>query len=325
MPTMNAYSISHAGPASFINEDCFLSSGYVPDSYAMELQSQLSQTHQTSVSSKQTLCFAVFSGSGKPETARVCAQFAADELKDEITRLLPLPVENVPSLFERYLHRVQRRLAVAAEHDLTLSDLGASISCLVMRNAKANIMAIGSCSAYLYRIGQLKKLAPSHHGQPVLPSRAPATVELFSTGPIDVRENDRFLLCTPGVVEKLGEDALSHFLEIDEAGGAAQQIVSQALERGAGRSATCAVIDWSVQEPRREWGKSLEEMEKTVPVMEHIEHKPKKLKVKLDLPEKEVKIGKERLNIWEHFPIWVGYFGLGLLVAVAVLLYFLLR
>ena len=87
MPYIRAITLSRTGKASHFNEDCFLSSGYVPDSFSMEMADQPVHEHQSAITTRQTACFAVFSGIGDKQAARLAAQTAAEELKDEVSQI----------------------------------------------------------------------------------------------------------------------------------------------------------------------------------------------------------------------------------------------
>lgn len=322
MSYIKAYTMSNGGRSSAVIEDCYLSGGYVPDSYTMEVPDQQGHAHLAAITSRQTNSFAVFSGSGNCDAARITAQIAAEEMKEEVPRLLILPVENIDALVQRVAGRVREKLAMIAKVDRKMVCSSISLAGIAFRGDHASIHTLGDCRVYGLRAGTVERLGhlePGNHRYPVNFTGEPA--ECLTTGAFPLRENDRYLLCSAGLSEILDEMTIRNCLEIEDIQQAARQLLTRAVERGGRRSMTCTIIAWSDHEPERSPATPLAEIDKPKPAKVKIEHQDRLLNRDLKITEELPPQKKQYNDFWEHFPAWVGYAGLAILALMAVLVY----
>jgi len=326
MSYIKAFTMSNAGRESTIIEDCYLSGGYVPDSYTMEVPDQQGHAHLAAITTRQTISFAVFSGSGSRDAARMTAQITAEEMKEEIPRLLILPVESIDALVQRVAGRVREKLDTIKKIDEKLARSEVSYAGIAIRGDHATILTLGDCHIYGLRAGTVQRLGfsePGNHRFPV--NFSGNSVESTSTGAFPLRENDRYLLCSAGLAEVLEEQTIQKCMEISDLQQAARQLITRAGERGGRRSMTCTIIAWSDHEPERSQATPLAEIEKPKPARVKIEHEDRLLNRSLDIPEEKPPLPPQYNDFWEHFPVWVGYAGLAILALMGLLVYLGIR
>ena len=322
MPYIRAFTLSRTGKTSHFNEDCFLSSGYVPDSYSMEMADQPVHEHQSAITTRQTACFAVFSGIGDKQAARLAAQTAAEELKDEVPRLQMLPLKDIDSLFRRATGEVLLKFARMAEVDPSLAGIGANFTCIAMRGGQAAVHSIGGGKVFAYRAGQIRLLnAGSDTGKSLDLQSDRGNLPITGSDAFDLRENDRYLICSPGMAGALDENTIRSCLEIQDPQQAARQLVNLASDRSGYQSMTCTVIVWKENEPERKPATNLSDIAKRRPAGEKIEHEPRDLDLDLKIKTEKPAPLPQRNDYWEHFPVWAGYVGLAIIAALALLLY----
>lgn len=322
MSYIKAFTMSYAGKSSTVIEDCYLNGGYVPDSYTMEVPDQQGHAHLAAITSRQTISFAVFSGSGSRDAARLTAQITAEEMKEEVPRLLILPVENIDALVQRVAGRVRDKLGMIAKVDEKLAQSSVSYAGIAIRGDHATILSLGDCRVYGLRAGTVQRLGysePGNHRFAV--NFTGENVESISTGAFPLRENDRYLLCSAGLAEAIDESSIQKCLEINDLQMAARQLISMAVDRGGRRSMTCTVIAWSDHEPERNMVSEPVVTDKPKPARVKIEHEDRLLNRDLEIKEEKPPMPPQYNDFWEHFPAWVGYAGLAILALMGLLVY----
>ena len=326
MSYIKAFTMSNAGRSSTIIEDSYLSGGYVPDSYTMEVPDQQGHAHLAAITSRQTISFAVFSGSGNRDAARITAQITAEEMKEEIPRLLILPVENIDALVQRVAGRVRDKLDTIAKVDEKLTPIGISLAGVAIRGDRASITSLGDCHVYGLRAGTVQRLAyaePGNHRFSV--NFTGHGSDCVSTGAFPLRENDRYLLCSSGLAEVLDEETIQKCLEISDIQASARQLLNRASSRGSRRSMTCTIIAWSDHEPERSPATPITEIERPKPARVKIEHEERNLSRDLEVTVEKPPLPPQYNDFWEHFPVWVGYAGLAILALMGLLVYLGIR
>ncbi len=326
MTTISAVSMSHAGRTSIINEDSFLSGGYLPDSFSLETSHQALHEYSYSLASKQTTFFAVFAGLGEPKRARIAAQIAAEELGQEVPRMLLLPAKDVAALADRYAGRVQNKLAFAAQNDATLTDMGSMFAGIAMRGNQAVVINIGGCRAYRYRVGQLRLLSADDDKRYIGMPQTAGKIACTASEALTLRENDRFLICSPGLSDLVAEHELQKCIEIADLHEAARQLMALAVDRGGRKSITATVIAWSENE-QDVHGDSPTDLDNVGPAHDKINHSGQTLNRDLKQPKSKPELpGVDKRDVWAQFPVWVGYFGLALgILLIALIIYFVSR
>jgi serine/threonine protein phosphatase PrpC len=323
MPHLRALTMSITGRSSQINEDCFLSGSYVPDSFSLE-NSQRKLEYATTMLTKQTSCFAVFAGIGGKLPAEIAARIAADELKAETPRMLLLPVKDTESLIQRFARRTHEQIEQASQSDKSLAGMGAAFACICLRGDSAVVLSLGDCRVYQYRVGQLHRLSlnerTSHYfGMPA----AAGKPVCLSSGLFQLRDNDRFLVCSSGLAEAVDETAIKNCLEIVDLQQAIRQLTSLALEHGSQHSVTGTMIAWSERDLDNRAATSISDLAHTESAHARIEHTSKVLNTKISKDEKKPVIQKGKPeSFWKHFPVWAGYLGLALAILLALLIWF---
>lgn len=323
MSILNAVTNSHPGRATLINEDCFLTGGYVPDSFSMET-SPASIEYKMSDSSRQTVCFAVFAGNGGKMAAKVAAQIAAEQLLEEVPRLLLLPLIDVEPLMQRYGARVHDQIMSSSKLEKTLSDMGAAFACICLRGEQAVVFNFGGCQVYQYRVGHLKKMTTdqpqqNYFGQPDRKVKITCAASIA----FPVRDNDRFLICSPGLAKYVDESKIKDCLETPDLQHSARQLISLALERVNSESITATVVSWSAKDLERGPATDLSDPEKLGPAHEKIAHAVREMDKDLRQPKDKIELPPARkFDYWQHFPVWVGYLGLALAVLIGVLIWY---
>ena len=203
-----------------------------PDSYSMEMADQPLHEHQSAITTKQTACFAVFSGIGNKQSARLAAQTAAEELKDEVSRLQMLPLKDIDALFHRVTGEVLLKFAQMAEIDPSLAGIGAGFTCIALRGGQAAVHSIGGGKVFAYRAGQIRLLnAGSEIGKSLDLKSDRGNLPITDSGAFDLRENDRYLICSPGMAGALDENTIRTCLEINDPQQAARQLINLASDR----------------------------------------------------------------------------------------------
>lgn len=324
MSHMNAVTNSHPGRATLINENCFLTGGFVPDSFSMETSST-SIEHRMTDSARQTVCFAVFAGRGGKMAAKVAARIAADQLLEEVPRLLLLPLKDVELLMLRYAARVHEQILSSSNLEKSLAGMGASFACICIRGDQAVVLNFGGCHVYQYRVGHFKKLTndqplQNYFGQ----TDRSVKISFSASAAFPVRDNDRFLICTPGLADHVDEAKMRDCLETPDLTNSARQLVSLALERVNSESITATIVSWSAKDLEHGPATDLSDPEKLGPAHEKIAHTEREMDKDLRQPEDKADLPPARKpDFWKHFPVWVGYLGLALAIMIALLIWYL--
>ena len=326
MSHLDAVTNSHPGRATLINENCFLTGGFVPDSFSMETSST-SIEHKMTDSTRQTVCFAVFAGRGGKMAAKVAARIAADELAVEVSRLLLLPLKDVEQLMQRYAARVHEQILSSSNLEKSLTGMGAAFACICIRGDQAVVLNFGRCHVYQYRVGHLKKLTADQPLENYF-GQIDRRVKISFTASIafPVRENDRFLICSPGLADHVDEAKMRDCLEAPDLSQSARQLIALALERANSESITATIVSWSAKDPEPGPATDLTDLDKFGPAHEKIIHTEHELSKNLKQPKDKINLPPtNKAEFWKHFPIWVGYLGLALAAVLAVLIWYLSR
>lgn len=289
MPIVRTFTRSRSAKSQPLGEDCFLSGGYIPDSFLLENPQMGDQEHATSVPLRQTACFAVFSGIGKPAEALLAAQTAAEMLRAEIPRMLLLPLKDVESLLSRFQNQLARRLRELGRNSSGLADTNVAMALVALRGDQALIQVVNGCCAFVTRNGSSRPIG-------------------HLAGIFQLHEGDRLLISSPGLCPAIDETIVNTCLKHTEIRHGVDQLITLASERGRRSSLTCMILEWSAKDRERP---DTPRMDKQPPAPPNPEREPPP-------PPPE----KTPYDPWAHFPVWVAYFGLVLAIAVGLVIYF---
>jgi serine/threonine protein phosphatase PrpC len=216
--------------------------------------------------------FAVADGMGGYEGGEVASRLVVEALAFFFERdakdsdaTWPFAMDRGLSYLEN-LVRVAVKLAhervCAAKHGMR-SRMGSTVAVLVLRDGQAVIGHVGDSRIYRLRDGSLEQLTEDHSLYAEMKAQAPEQVPPRSDWPygnvitravgmagaadpevcsLPARPGDRFLLCTDGLSEPLGETEITEILAGQEPDTACQRLVSGALDRGGRDNVTALVV-----------------------------------------------------------------------------------
>lgn len=222
-----------------------------------------------------TLClYAVADGVGGNEGGEVASRIAVDTLAETMPDLLgegdrtppvagPLTVDPSIAALEHAFALSNKRLRQAREQNPQLSNMGTTLTVLLMRQERAFIAHVGDSRAYLHRAGVFRQLTNDHSvvAQQVRagaitreqarwsPYRHVITRALGMDASVrvdtivqELQPGDVFLLCTDGLTEMVEDGVISRVLAETDARGAVHQLIAAANEQGGVDNITAVVV-----------------------------------------------------------------------------------
>jgi PPM family protein phosphatase len=212
--------------------------------------------------------FLVADGMGGYEGGEVASSLAAGAMLDFIARdardpegTWPLKAQPGRSYEENLLAAAVRaaHLQIAerrAGDDHVLSEMGSTVAAVLCRGTEAVVAHVGDSRIYRLRGGELKQLTRDHSLQAEMaaqglqwPHRNVITRALGipsnhtpDVARLGLEEGDVFLLCSDGLYEVMPDAVLAAVLAERDLDRAAQQLVREALERGASDNVTVVLL-----------------------------------------------------------------------------------
>ena len=155
-------------------------------------------------------------------------------------------IERLVTGFQKANHVIWQK----AQQDSHMTGMGTTCSALVIREGKACFVHIGDSRIYLLRDQKLDQLTRDDTllnaliDQQQNTDNVPRNIlskalgisftQKFqkSASPITIRSNDRFLLCSDGLYDKVTDEEIRELMQIPSIGLAAESMLSLAKERG---------------------------------------------------------------------------------------------
>ncbi len=189
----------------------------------------------------------VADGMGGHAAGEVASQLAVETissfyLKDESTST----VERLVTGFQNANHAIWQK----AQKESHLTGMGTTCSALVLQEGKACFVHIGDSRIYLFRDQKLDQLTRDDTllneliDQQQNTDNVPRNILSRALGisftqkfqksdaPLAIKANDRFLLCSDGLYDKVTDSELQELLQIPSIALAAEAMLSLAKERG---------------------------------------------------------------------------------------------
>jgi len=215
--------------------------------------------------------FAVADGIGGYEGGEIASRLVADSLAELVARTHRDPDATWPyaadprrTLSENLLLAGVRfaNRRVLERKQGPLSQMGSTVAALLCEDGEAVVCHLGDSRVYRLRDGVLAQLTRDHSLYAELQARGAdlppkeqyphANVITRALGMADaispdfwrepLRADDRFMLCSDGLVERLGPDEIAALLADARPARACRQLVDAAYEAGGKDNITCVVV-----------------------------------------------------------------------------------
>jgi PPM family protein phosphatase len=203
---------------------------------------------------------ALSDGMGGHQAGEVASALVLDSLQDA------LKAETRGAIHEQLEEAVQRanRSVMTAAQEGNRHGMGATLTAVFVRGSEAYIAEIGDSRAYLLRKGRLRQITRDQslvqllvdHGvlSPEEAKKSPSkNVILQAVGlaedvrvaiaRLELRRDDRFLLCSDGVSNAVSDDELKQILTGSEPRAACDTMIALANDRGGLDNQTAIVAD----------------------------------------------------------------------------------
>jgi len=213
---------------------------------------------------------AVYAGPRLLAVADGMGGHAAGDVASAVTiaTLAPLDDDDPPAdllgALEHAIRQANEHLRQMMDADAELDGMGTTLTALLWSGSRLGLAHIGDSRAYLLRDGELTQITADHtlvqryvdEGQldaadiPTHPQRS-VILRVLNGRPDDtadlsireVREGDRYLLCSDGLSGVVSNDTLRETLQVAEPQDAVDALVALALRGGAPDNVTCIVCD----------------------------------------------------------------------------------
>lgn len=213
---------------------------------------------------------AVYAGPRLLAVADGMGGHAAGDVASAVTiaTLAPLDDDEPPAdllgALAQAIRQANEQLRLMMDADEELDGMGTTLTALLWGGTRLGLAHIGDSRAYLLRDGELTQITADHtlvqryvdEGQldeadiPTHPQRS-VILRVLNGRPDDeadlsireVREGDRYLLCSDGLSGVVSKDTLLETLKIPDPDEAVDALVALALRGGAPDNVTCIVCD----------------------------------------------------------------------------------
>lgn len=212
--------------------------------------------------------FAVADGMGGHPGGELASQLACEYLKEFFTNKRIVDKKKPYSYRNRLVDaiiRVDRYIRLHGRRHKAMTDMGTTLSCLLIDGTHSIIAHVGDSRIYRHRNGRLSQLTTDHtfvqdmifEGE-VDPSQAyrhplrhlltrvvgtEEVLEFVDSRIDDIKLGDQFLLCTDGLTGSLNEDSIIEAMkEQSTAADTAARLVKTALRNGARDNITAIVV-----------------------------------------------------------------------------------
>ena len=212
--------------------------------------------------------FLVCDGMGGQAAGEKASELAADMVSQRLIQGLDFESdgsEKVVAVIDDAVSKANMEIMALGEIEPNFHNMGTTIAFLIVSAGKLYVGGVGDSRVYRLRDGHLEQLTTDHSltqalidAKTIKPEEAAnhryknvlyrylGTKE-GSTGTepkrLDPMAGDRFVLCSDGVTDGIGDETLAELLaQKDEPQDAAQAIVDAALAGGSKDNITCVVV-----------------------------------------------------------------------------------
>jgi len=216
--------------------------------------------------------YAVADGIGGHQGGEVASRLAVDTLSETLRARLAAGFANhsspdgeapcLTTLADAFLAANTRIRGTAAESP-GLSGMGTTMTALFLQGNKVCVAHVGDSRAYRFRDGRLAQVTDDHTVVADQTRAGLITYEQARQSPyrhiitralgldpsldvdrllMDLRTGDRFLLCSDGLTEMVGDREIAAVLSSAPPAAATEQLVSLALEHGGIDNVTVVVV-----------------------------------------------------------------------------------
>jgi protein phosphatase len=218
--------------------------------------------------------YAVADGIGGNEGGEVASRIAVETLAGVMPDLLGEKDRTPPvgrartddpsvSALRQAVYLANRAIGQERSQNPGLSNMGTTLTTLLLRDDKAFIAHIGDSRAYLFRTGKLLQLTDDHSFVTEQVRAGTFTLEQARSSPYRhmitralgiaedanadltkhaLKKDDWFLLCTDGLTEMLEDEEIGRILAASSPREAVQKLLSAANERGGVDNITAVVV-----------------------------------------------------------------------------------
>ena len=186
--------------------------------------------------------FGVFDGMGGEEQGEVASLIAA--------RTAAGYAFGAPTAMAEYCREANRRICAYAD-DNGISTMGTTAALLQFTREGVVACNLGDSPIFHWRDGDLRQLSRDHV-MPVPGARKPPLVQYLGIPEDELRleptlsrhqtrSGDRYLICSDGLTDMVGNDAIAETLRADDPAEAADRLMRMALDAGGRDNVTLAV------------------------------------------------------------------------------------
>jgi protein phosphatase len=204
----------------------------------------------------------VADGMGGHAGGKVASRLAVETIRETFERMLP--EGDVAAAINRAMSDANARIREMAVFNEDLKGMGATCITAAVRNGLLYYTHVGDCRLYILRGGELKRVTSDHtmvqrmvemgiltiemarmHPDKNIVSRALGGGEFIELDdpvePIALEPGDRFILCSDGLFDLVGDDEIRSALSNGDPGGSASKLVEIANEAGGRDNVTVVV------------------------------------------------------------------------------------
>jgi PPM family protein phosphatase len=211
--------------------------------------------------------YAIADGMGGHRGGDVASSLALESLQPPEGEA---PAEEFHRLVEQ-IKDANRRVLERGEADRNLRGMGTTLTAILAADGKAHVAHVGDSRAYMLREGSLQQLTEDHTLVQRMIREGRLTEEEAHTHPqrsiltralgveddipideltLDLKPGDRLLLCSDGLTNMIGREAIQEILQTeDDPQRAADRLVEEANRAGGDDNITVIVLDVVADQP----------------------------------------------------------------------------
>jgi PPM family protein phosphatase len=252
---MHVFALTDVGRARDTNEDAFavmdLASGRQIEAQAADSAIDVQD---------RGVLLALSDGMGGHEAGEVASALVLESLQASLRDATAGPIHEQ---LEQGVHLANRNVKSAAQ-DRSRHRMGATLTAVLVHGGEAYIAEVGDSRAYLLRNGRLRQITRDQSLVQMLIDQGVLSAEqarrsngrnviLQAVGLLDdvrvaiarleLRREDRFLLCSDGVTNAVTDDELRQILMNSEPRAACETMIALANDRGGDDNETAIVAD----------------------------------------------------------------------------------
>jgi PPM family protein phosphatase len=223
---------------------------------------------------EELMLFAVADGIGGNEGGEIASRIAVETLAEAMPDLLgekdrtpPMGIEHDTdigiSALRQAITFANQRIREKREQDPDRSNMGTTLTALLVRKQHARIANLGDSRAYILRADRFKQLTQDHSFVAEYMLSGLLTLEEAKSSPYRhvitralgieasarpdftehlLRQDDRLLLCTDGLTEMVEDDEIRRIISGSTPQDAVQKLLAAANDRGGVDNITAVVV-----------------------------------------------------------------------------------